>query len=612
MGYYIRTRFAFIACLLILLSCTEQAPRSPFQSLEWSPNSVVCYIDNQQYKLERVGNVETAALLKSCKRQFGQSWIEVFESDFDAVLKLLNIEGNAVTLGLLSLADSTSSVQTIPLLEENIQLINRYRRRHVEKIDRPLPDSLSAHFSPAASTFGKSSNRSGEDFLPADLLFKDLAHIEWLLENHSIYLHDSLRIYREAIDALRLVGKNGMSADDFYTEALLFFASCRKDQPALRFETATISSRVQQLLPIHIHEIGNRLAAFSTRDNSLINPDHPYLVQINGVAVEQWLNAAVDIYGSPFMDETRDVEIARVNLVSRRFGVEPGSGVMLGLESADGASVYVKYIPATDDPTNRQHNGPDIPKDEEGYLSLSGIKKLDLEALRKQLKEASSARALIIDLRQTSHLQLSDMALLLGLMMPVQAKPVIIAAQQWRCDEWKDARSPEGFEPASGFFPLSFHGWNEAEREVIQIAINEYGIPDDSLAFSEPHFLLAHPEQSSLNIQQPIIWLTDHSSSVNTIILIEAAQRILKRSYHIGVPLQAPVGSVVSRQLVSGANIEITTSRLLNERLSPFPGRLDPDRALFESPEDLQQNRQPIMRAINRFLEAPLRTVGSY
>lgn len=612
MGYLNRKRFAVVFCLLLLLGCTRQAPRSPFQGLEWQPTGVVCYIDNQRYQLKGVGNVDIAALLESCKKQFGQNWITVFESDFDAVLGLLNLEGNAVSLNLLSLADSTTSRQTIPMLEENIQLLKTYRLEYVERINRPLPDSLASIFSPAARTFRNNADPLDKNFLPAELILKDLSQIEWLLENHSIHLKDSLNIYREAIDALRFVGQDGMSADDFYTEALLFFASCRKNQPAMRIRAETTQSNTQQLLPIHIHEVGRRLAAFSTGNNTLLNADHPYLVQINGIAVEQWLSAASDIYGSPFLDETRDVEVARVNLVSRRFGVEPEPGVMLGLESEDGTSIYVKQIKATDLHSGKQHITPDTPEKLEGYIFPGNKHPLEMELLKRQLNDAASARALIFDLRQTTNLALSDMAEILALMMSPQATPFIVATQQWRNDEWKDARSPQGFAPSSNFFPHSYSGWNPAERSVIQTALRMNSIPGDSLHFSEPHFLLATPGSGSLEIKQAIIWLTDHSSSGNAMAIVEAARHIFKRSYHIGVPLGEPVGSFISRELASGAEIEIVTSRIMDGSLSSFPNRLDPDQPLFKNPEDLLEDSQPILRAVNRFLNAPLRTAGSY
>jgi len=599
-------------CLLMQLSCAKQAPRSPFQGLEWSPDGVVCNIDNQRYRLLEVGNVTTSALLESCKKKFGQNWITVFESDFDAVMRLMNLEGNAVSLGLFSLVDSTSSTQTIPLLEGNIKHIKAYRLERAERISRPLPDSLSALFSPAARTFNNSATSEGEDVLPAATLLNDLSHIEWLLENHSIYLHDSLSVYREAIDALRFVGQNGLPADDFYTEALLFFASCRKAQPALRIRTSASRSNIRQLLPIHLHEIGSRLAAFSTHDNSLLKANYPYLVQINGVAIDQWLNAATDIYGSSFLDETRDVEISRVNLISRRFGIEPTSSIMLGLESTDGSSLYVKQVQATNDPIHKRKNPIDLADDMEGYISLSGRQTLDFESLREKFVAAKTARALIIDLRQTMSLAPSELAELLGVMMPAESKPVIVAAQQWRCDEWKDARSPMGFDPTSGFFPHYYPDWSVAEREIILQALETYDIPEDTLFFSDPHFLLASPMSNSLNIRQPIIWFTDHSSSGNATLLIEASRKIFKRSYHIGVPLEAPVGSSIKRNLASGAEVEVMTSRMMDSSFKPFPIRSDPDRPLFESPEDLQQNNQPILRAVHRFLEEPFRTAGSY
>ena len=612
MGYRIRTYFTGMICLLVLLSCTKQTPRSPFEGLEWGPDGVVCHIDNQRYQLKGIGGVHIQALLESCKKKFGQAWIEVFESDFDSVLKLLNLEGNAVSLKLFSLADSTLSTQTIPLLEENIQLIKKHRLVYAERINRPLPDSLSALFSPAARTFKNNAGHTIKDILPAETLLNDLAHIDWLLENHSIYLNDSLRVYREAIDALRFVGQDGMPADEFYTEALLFFASCRKPQPALRIRTTATQSDVQQLLPIHLHEIGNRLAAFSIHDNTLLAQDHPYLVQINGIEIEQWLNAASDIYGSSFLDETRDVEVARINLVSRRFGIEPGPRVMLGLESADGSSVYVKQVQATDNRVASRKGQPDLPKGQEGYISLSGRQKIDIEALREQFEEANKARALIIDLRQTPNLKPSDMASILGLMMSTQANPEIVATQQWRCDEWKDARSPNGFDEAGGYFPFGYAGWSAAEHNVIQQALTRHVLADDSLYFSDPHFLLATPGPNSLDVKQPIIWLTDHSSSGNAMILIDAAQRIFERSYHIGVPIEAPVGSFIRRQLASGAEVEIMTSRIMTGNLSSFPDQRNPDQPLFEKPEDLLHNSQPILRAVNRFLEAPFRTAGSY
>ncbi|MGH1362565.1 MAG: hypothetical protein ACRBF0_03350 [Calditrichia bacterium] len=621
MGHFRKTLFwgSFLVTAM-LFSCSQPGNRSPFEGIHWKPLGIECKVDGTWYRLDKIASVQTQDLISACKKQFGQSWTVTIEENFDAVLKLLNLSGNSVSVSLTSLGDSTSSIQIIPLLESNVDLVKQHRLVKEQTTFRAVPDSMPPAFWPVASTFSSSDSAAqrNKHWLSGEEISRDLASLEWLLNTHAVLLPDSLHQYREAIDALRYLGKDKLPKKDFYAELQLFISLCQDAGSQIRFEEGTITAK-NAFSPFRIQQMNKRFVACTGVGNKLLSPQHPFVHQINTVPVNDWLQAADKIFGDNIQYLSRQssatLDMSRINLVSQRFGVEPNQTVLLALESADGAHTLVQEFSAQSKLPVFSKNQilSELRSDSYAYISLSGLtSEARLTNLEKRVKVRNDDDVLVIDLRQTADIDIDIFADLISLLLSPESKPQLLAIEQYRCDEWRDANDKAGFNPNGSFHPLQSSHWNTAERKILMAIAAAQQPPADSAYFSDPHYLLATPKKASVGFSGTLIWLSDRATSPHASIALEAARELFSHSYHVGYDVSTQLGSEKSHQLPSGLTLKLTTSRWLKPDYSSFPTRIEPDRQVIYSLDHLLQDLDPTAAALEEFLIDLKRTAATY
>jgi len=621
MGHFRKTLFfgSFLV-IALLFSCSQPSNRSPFEGIHWKPNGIEGKIEGTWYRLDKIASIRTQDFISACKKQFGQSWMLVIEEDFDAVLNLLNFPGNSVSVSLTLLSDSTTSIQTIPLLESNVDLVKQHRLVKEQTIFRALPDSMPPAFLPVASTFSSadSISQKSEQWLSKEEISRDLASLEWLLNTYAVLTPDSLYKYREAIDALRYSGKEKLRQSDFYAELQLFISLCQDVGNQVRFEEDAITAQ-NAFSPFRVQQMNKRFVACSGVGNKLLSPQHPFVHQINTVPVNDWLQAADKIFGDNILHLSRHhsspLDMSRINLVSQRFGIEPNQTVLLALESADGSHTLVQEFSAQSKSPVFSENQllSELRSDSFAHISLSGLTSDSrLKSLEKRFEVRNDDDVLVIDLRQTADIDIDIFAGLISLLLSPQSEPQLLAIEQYRCDEWRDAYDKAGFNPYGSFHPLESTRWNTAEHKVLTAIAAAQRPPEDSIYFSEPHYLLATPGKASVGFSGTLIWLSDRATSPHAAIALEAARKLFSHSYHVGYDVSTQLGSERSYQLPSGLTLKLTTSRWLKPDYSPFPTKIESDRQLIYSLDHLLQDVDPAAEALEEFLVDIKRTAATY
>lgn len=181
---------------------------------------------------------------------------------------------------------------------------------------------------------------------------EDLDELEWLLENRYSYLHLKGVDYKAALDSIRCSFGDGINRSTFGYQLSKFIALFGDGHSCVASSSVRLSSFCSSYEPFLVEESAGRLVAFKPDRSDFVDPDFPFLLAIDGVSMDKWLEAAslTVAKGSPqfvgynTIRNLRYIEALRIEL-----GLSMSENSEVQLESADGLSTRRIVLPLTDE-----------------------------------------------------------------------------------------------------------------------------------------------------------------------------------------------------------------------------------------------------------------------
>jgi len=269
---------------------------------------------------------------------------------------------------------------------------------------------------------------------------EDLDELEWLLENRYSY-RDRLGFdYRAALDAIRANLGDGIARGDLayqIEKVLVGFG----DGHSGVFDPDPRRQLCSSFLPFLVEETAGRLVAFLPDRSGFVEEGFPFLVEIDGRPVEDWLEAASRLTpaGSEQLQRYGTIRNLRyIEALRSELGMPQSPTVTALLAAADGRATRGVALPlASERPLYGvwpQRDSEVLP-DNVGYLRIAPLMDPSpeaLEVLRSSMERFRGTSGLVIDIRSNGGGSRAPLQTLLPYFMAPEQGPRVVNLAAYR------------------------------------------------------------------------------------------------------------------------------------------------------------------------------------
>jgi hypothetical protein len=346
----------------------------------------------------------------------------------------------------------------------------------------------------------------------------DLAELEALVEERYAY-RDLTGVDREAaFDALH----RGLARAGDVVRVTTFTIALQKLLALFGDGHARVGSGLRSVVRrgyagYLLGETADGLVAFRGDRSGLVDEEHPYVVALDGLDVERWIEAAqrLEPLGSPQLRRRRAIRNLRYVAHLRVELARPSSqGVELTLRDEAGETVRLE-LPLEDRrapsyglwPAGEHRRLPgDI-----GYLKLPSMDEEPefLDGLVRALESFRDTQGLVIDVRGNGGGSRHALLTLLPYFLRPEEGPVVVNVARFRFPPNQSTGTGEGYLANRFLYPASWSGWEDGDREAITAL--EAGFEpawDPGEGFSAWHHLVVRPAGDD-RYEAPVVVLCD-------------------------------------------------------------------------------------------------------
>jgi Tol biopolymer transport system component len=446
--------------------------------------------------------------------------------------------------------------------------------------------------------------------LSADEVARDLDAFQRELETRWAYLKANGVDYRSAIDAVRSQAAKGMATETYalaLQRIIAMFIDGHAGVSGVRLPPG--------FLPFLIEPSGDRFVAFLPDRSRFVDSDHPFIAQIDGRPIADWIEAAGPFspQGSPQYRTRHALRQMRYLQFQRSvMGLGQRNNVAVDLVSRDGRQTRTVVLPvAAQGPVYGiwPERPSGVLEGDVGYLRIPSMSSDAVDEINTWMPKFRDTRGLIVDVRGNGGGSRDALRALFPFVMAADAEPRVANAATYR-------RHPEYGEDHLGgsrfMYRESWEGWTPDERRAIERFKESFGPewtpPADE--FSEWHYLVMsrRTNPAAFAYGKPVIVLLDEKSFSATDIFVSAFKG------YPGVTLMgSPSGGGSARQVgvrlpVSGLSLRLASmaSFQISGRLHDGHGT-DPDVLVPPAPGYfLRGGEDNILRAaLARLRQAP-------
>jgi hypothetical protein len=348
---------------------------SAFREVERDDDRVFVRVDDEvQYELLAIDGAPVTDLLATAEREFGEAAWKRFREDVTMVL-------SAHALPLRWVVELTLRAPDGRLLRSQAEL-TREKRGALRKTRADL-------------------DRDHE--LSAEQWRGDLTELQRLIESRHAYATlRRVRLDAAVKRATERLRRGRVTVNRLAAEVSAILAELGDGHSRVA-DSADVM--LPGFLPARVERVAGGLAALQPAEDTLLDPDHPFLVEIDGIAIDRWLAAALrwGTRGSPELDARSSIaKLRHVEQLRADLGLDRTKPVRLTLSDARGRHRVVER-PVLDRWPRRQ-----LPALEHRILDGNiGVLRIGLmigdDAFLAALDEAMTALrdtdALVIDVR---------------------------------------------------------------------------------------------------------------------------------------------------------------------------------------------------------------------
>lgn len=239
---------------------------SPFDGLRWQGDAPEVLLDATWYRSTSIAGVDTADILEFCERRWPGQVRKRFGEDLVEAMVLMGHEvPERVELGLVRLSDG----EAVTLTDVEMSAAKRRAIRDAGAASsRPAPPPATLTREQALADLDTFADRLRDQFA-----YLELGEHDWEAQLESI---------------------RGDLAQDVSTGALA--ASLARLMAGFRDGHASVSSfhldRAERYAPFLLQECEGGVVAFDPDRRGFVDDEHPYLLAIDGIAIETWIERA--------------------------------------------------------------------------------------------------------------------------------------------------------------------------------------------------------------------------------------------------------------------------------------------------------------------------------
>ena len=343
----------------------------------------------------------------------------------------------------------------------------------------------------------------------------DLDAFETRLEDQSSYLTLTDLDYRREISILRENAKKTIRTEEFARQLKRVIAKLGDAHAEVLTEFHDADSRY---LPFVVADTDTGLVAIEDESNSLLDAAHPYVVELDNIALGDWL-AAADQYvdqASKQLQRRRGLkELRWISVLRTDLGLTESDDINVTLQSADGKNRVTHQYALSPE---RRRSGK-VPLTESrlldsniGYLRIGSMSNSRLENVLNELQVLLDTDGLVIDVRDNTGGQYDILHAIYGYFLPESAEPYVSNIAAYR----RSLRFDDDHLYYRPTYPLDHPQWSSDQRKAIRSALKgfdpQWEFPEEQ--FSEWHFMLLgkQPQNEETYYSKPVVVLSNAGS----------------------------------------------------------------------------------------------------
>ncbi len=346
-------------------------------------------------------------------------------------------------------------------------------------------------------------------------LLADLDTFESRLEDQSSYLTLTGFDYRQEIAALRDNAGPTLSTDAFARQLSRVIARLGDAHADVSLETLKANTRY---LPFVLADSDAGVIAIDDESNRLLDADHPFVIGLDGVALDDWLAAADQHVSQASLQLRRRRglrELRRVSILRSELDLPPSQQISVTLQSADAKEQVTRTFSLS---TERLRSGK-VPLGDSrlldgniGYLRIDAMKNSRVDDRLNELEGFLDTDGLIIDVRDNSGGRYGMLEAIHGYFLPENAAPYVSNIAAYRRSQQFDDDHLH-YRPT---YRLNHPDWNAEQRAAILTALQrfepQWRFPDN--LFSDWHFMLLEkqPRNERIHYDRPVVVLSNAGS----------------------------------------------------------------------------------------------------
>ncbi len=607
------------------------AKASPFTAMRWDgdvpevqvppPNAGEPPLADHWWRVQSIDGQANEDILAFARMTWPSKWQKRYAEDLVEVMAGMGYEpGRHVALRLRSLdGGQVLDISHAEMREDYRRAIWR-SRQEPERPDPPVPQVKRLHSGKVRAQDSRLVRQQTPWSLDERLRVsrataeKTLDQLEWLVENVFSYRDMRGVDYVAALDSLRAGFDDDIGLPSFGLQLVRFVALFGDGHS--RFSGAPELFVRPGYLPCLVGEVGTpaparsaardadrgaaggaasevahaatrseapRFVAFRPDRSDFVDPARPYLLAIDGVPLERWLEAAADTvtHGSDALRTRKAMRNLRIlDHLRSELELDQKPSVELELCAADGTRRTTVELPVSADrpiygewPRTRHELLPG----NVGYLRVPSMDSEPsvLAALDDAMTEFAETRGLIIDVRGNGGGSRTILHRLFPYFLAPDAEPVVANVAAYRLPPDIPAGAPNGYLDNRMLFPATASRWTDAERAAIERAATAFTpawTPGDG--FSAWHYLVLGRDDNpaAFHYERPVIVLLDRGCYSATDIFLGAFE-LLPQVTLMGRPSGGGSGRSRSYAL-DGLQLEVRLSSMASFRPdgSPYDG----------------------------------------
>ena len=376
---------------------------------------------------------------------------------------------------------------------------------------------------------------------------------------------------------------------------------------------------------VRIGKVDARYFLYSLAASGLLDPEHPWVRSIDGVAIDVWMRVAGDIGQGPLSSPAARFSRAQrifpyIDHLRSEMGLATGGPVQLEMVSEDGARSVSVRLPLQDSPgeVEKPFNLPDTSTmlaNNVGYLRVPAHRGPASERLIAELprlmEQFHSTDALIIDARQSGGGKRAVLNALFPYFMAADAAPYVFNVVKLRKSQVQPGQDPATLfdDEDKRFLYVGDRGLAPADaqayREFARNFIPAWTPPTDK--FTDWYFMALRPRADRLRYDKPVYLLVDWGVGSAGDIFASAFKSWPGITL-VGMPTMGRSGQGRSYRLAhSGLEVNLSTMASFQKTGERYDTvGIHPDVRLEPIPSDWFGQTDSVLDRVQGLIAAPL------